>query len=75
MGVGILFNIINGSILRKKMINEIGEIYFFDFKKHSEVKKEGNYFTVMKHKKLKLIRNQLMSKCNFLNIVYEISRL
>jgi hypothetical protein len=52
MGLGILFNIINGNILRKQLVDQIGEIYFANFTKLSSQNRDKNYFNIMNKKKL-----------------------
>jgi len=75
MGIGIVFNIINSKILRNKMVSEIGKIYFNNFEKLNALKRDKNYFSLMNKKKLENIKLQLLFKCNFVNILFEISRL
>ncbi len=57
------------------MVSEIGKIYFNNFEKLNALKRDKNYFSLMNKKKLENIKLQLLFKCNFVNILFEISRL
>lgn len=63
MTFGILFNYFNNKKMKVKLLHNMGNIYFDKYEKSDEKAK------IIEFEKI------LLEKCNFLNMMYEISKL
>lgn len=82
MTFGLIFSYFNNHKLMEKIINQLGEIYFWDYSTNSSGIKKNLSKKNLVHSLTNLtttefikIETLLYSKCNLLNLIYEISKL
>jgi hypothetical protein len=80
MALGIVFTFLNNLMMRKSIINDLKEIFFFENK--NGITPSNNLSRVsptpgreISKKQQDDMEEQLISKCNIRNLVYEVSKI
>lgn len=74
MMFGLIFTSFNNRRLKKKLLNEVGNIYFSNYGSFEKLKNKNEKNDTISALKNCLDKN-LFAKFNYINLIYEISKL
>lgn len=75
---GIIVSLINSYLMKLTLINNLGEIYFFNYQSFIEtkkLKKKERRNNKLISTEIEILKSELQKKFNIINLVYEVSKL